>query len=94
MLLAFATAVALATAMWFVPATVIDRDGIHRRFGRPRDVAWTDVVDLTVVRMWWRFGRVTVQARGGKTIRLDGVPPNAVPDIRAFVRGAVAVPGL
>jgi hypothetical protein len=90
MLLAFVTAVALATAMWFVPTTVIDPGGIHRRFGRPRDIAWEDVVDLTEVRMWWCFGRVTVRVKGGKTLRLDGIPPNALPDVRTFAQGAIA----
>jgi hypothetical protein len=87
MVLAFGTAIALAAAMWFVPATTYDQAGIHRRFGKPRDVTWDDVVDLPVVPMWVVFERVTVRLRNGRTIRLDGVPPDAVPGLRRLFPG-------
>ena len=74
------------------PATVVTRDGlrVRRWTGRWREVPWSDVERVSLVRdaRWASAARLV----GGRTVRLVGVPRDVAEVLARHVRGVRAAP--
>lgn len=77
---------------WFVPRTIIDAQGIERRWlVRPKKVAWSEVFDA---RPYSRFGTkyVLLLLWDNRQVPLYAVPETAIDGIRALAASNPAHP--
>jgi len=73
----FAVSLGLDVAAWFVPITVVDQWGIHRRIGRHRHTPWFDVYGVRVAGPG-AFAWVEVELASARSVGLLGVPVSAL----------------